>query len=80
MLFTVELEKSIEHGVEEFEVQLWLDKDGLKELLLELSHLQEHCDQRHLFTDSWGNGPLTENKYIQTNILVNHLRITLIEG
>jgi hypothetical protein len=78
MLFTVEL-RDVD-VTERIEVEINLDKQGLDDLLRQLTLLREGGDHVHFFTNSWGAGPLTEKKIDDKNVLCNHLRITLLEN
>ena len=61
------------------EVEIYLDREGLADLLQQLGHLNEPGDHVHLMTATWGGLPLTKQKAVPENTLVNHLRVTLAE-
>lgn len=60
------------------EVEMYLDCDGLRELLNQLSCLKKRGDHLHFFTEQWGDGSLTSCLQGKNNTLVNHLRITMV--
>lgn len=55
MLLTVEKEK-----LDQGEVAICFDAEGLEFLIEELSKLREKRDHRHLMTPSWSGNELTE--------------------
>jgi hypothetical protein len=60
------------------EVEIYLDQQGLQDLLTQLGFLKSHGDHMHLFTECWGGCPLTEVKQGRSNVLIHHLRITYL--
>jgi hypothetical protein len=75
MIFTVEI-KSVEQP-DRCEVELYLDREALDDLIKQLTFLKSVGDHAHFFTPSWGGAPLSESKQQEENTLVNHLRITV---
>ena len=75
MTFTVEI-KGVQQP-DRCEVELYLDREAIEDLIKQLSFLKSKGDHAHFFTPSWGGTPLTELKQKEENTLVNHLRITL---
>jgi Immunity protein 32 len=75
MTFTVEI-KSVDQP-DRCEVELYLDREAVEDLIKQLSFLKSKGDHAHFFTPSWGGMPLTEGKQQEENTLVNHLRITV---
>ena len=75
MTFTVEI-KAVDQP-DRCEVEIYLDREAIDDLINQLSFLKAKGDHAHFFTPSWGGTPLTEIKQKEENILINHLRITL---
>lgn len=74
MTFTAEIK-----GVQQpdcCEVELYLDREAIDDLMKQLSFLNSKGAHAHFFTASWGGAPLTELKQKEGNTLVNHFRIT----
>jgi hypothetical protein len=61
------------------EVELYLDKHALQDLLQQLSHLKNPGDHCHFMTPTWGGSELSEEPLIEGNAIVDHLRVTLVE-
>ena len=61
------------------EVELYLDKHALQDLLLQLSHLKNPGDHCHFMTPTWGGSELSEEPSVPSNTIADHLRITLVE-
>lgn len=76
MIFTVEI-KDVQQP-DRCEVELYLSRKAVEDLVKQLSFLHSKGDHAHFFTPSWGGAPLTELKQKGENTLVNHLRITLV--
>ena len=77
--FTVEI-RDIELWRErKLEVELYLDRNALQDLLLQLSHLKKPGDHCHFMTPTWGGGELSEEPSVEGNTIADHLRITLVE-
>jgi hypothetical protein len=76
MTFTVEV-KNIQQP-DRLELELYLDREALEDLLKQLTFLKAKGDHAHFFTASWGGMPLTELKQHEEHTLVNHLRVTLV--
>lgn len=76
MTFTVEI-KGIER-VDRCEVEIFMDKNALLKLLSDLSHLHQAGDHVHFFSEDWAGSELTTDRQRAGNILVNHLRLTLV--
>jgi hypothetical protein len=79
MIFTVEIKDVDKASQGMAKVEIFLDCQGLQELVTQLGHLKTHGDHIHLLTESWGGGPLTEDKQVSANALVHHLRITYLQ-
>ncbi len=75
MLFTVELKDATSHKEGKTEVELYLDKEALEDLVKQLSFLKKEGDDLHFMTQSWGSGQLSEDKQNPTNTIINHLKI-----
>lgn len=77
--FTVEI-RDIELWQErKLEVELYLDRNALQDLLLQLGHLKEPGDHCHFMTPTWGGSELSEVPSVEGNTIADHLRITLVE-
>lgn len=78
MLFTVEIKGA--EKTDQCEVEIYLDREALADLLKQLAFLNSEGDHAHFFTQSWGGNPLTDSAHVPGNVLVNHLRIELISS
>lgn len=76
MTFTVEITNILQH--DRCEVELYLSRDALSDLIQQLLFLKDEGDHAHFFTESWGGLPLTTVNQGSHTTLVNHLRITLV--
>ena len=79
MYFSVEIKSADEIYQGKAEVEIYIDRESMEDLLLQLSFLKEIGDHAHFMTPSWGGGELAENGYVSGNKNVNHMRITLVE-
>jgi len=80
MIFSVEVKAADQLQQEPSEVEIYLDEEGLDFLLSQLAFLkQKKTDHIHLMTPSWGGDELTEDRQNPSNLLVHHLRITVLE-
>lgn len=75
MLFTIEIKGKQEN---DSEVEIYLDDEGIQLLLNRLELLKTEKGHDHFMTEAWAGNELTEKKVVPSNILVNHLRITII--
>ena len=78
MRFSVEVRDIAQHEEQKTEVEIYLDKEGLEDLLRQLGFLKNPGDHCHFMTPAWGGHELTEDKSDAGNVLINHLRITLV--
>lgn len=76
MIFTVEV-KNIELP-DRCEVELYLSREALNDLVQQLSFLKAEGDHAHFLTETWGGLPLTKVQQGKDTTLVNHMRITLV--
>ena len=76
MIFTVEINDV--QRPDRCEVEFYLDDEAIRDLIKQLSMFRSKGDHAHFFTSSWGGNPLTDVKHKESNVLVNHLRITLV--
>ena len=60
------------------ELAIFCDAKGLDTLVGQLKILQKLQGHVHLMTPSWGGQELTENKQGAENLLIHHLRVTLV--
>lgn len=59
-----------------FEVEIFCNKEGLKKLISELQNLGEN-DHVHLSTPSWGGNELDESINGNGNVKINHIVISV---
>ncbi len=77
-MFTVEV-RDIEGYKEKLsEVELYIDKEGLSDLIRQLSFLQQKGDHSHFMTPAWGGSELSAQGQGGDTTIINHLRITLV--
>jgi hypothetical protein len=79
MMFTVELKDSDKLKAGEAELELYLDRAALDDLVQQLSFLRVPGDHAHFMTPSWGGHELAEGVKRRGNTILHHLRISLIE-
>lgn len=71
----------LENGDFSEEVEIYLDREGLNDLIARLSLIKDgKTEHIHLMTESWGLGDLSENKEKENNLLAHHLKIILTDG
>lgn len=78
MLLTVEHKLGSNGRLDQAEVEIYCDKDGLDLLLHELAILKEKGGHVHLMSPSWAGNELTEQKQGEQNALINHLCVMLV--
>ena len=79
MKFTVEA-RDIESWQErKLEIEIYLDKNSLTDLIQQLTHLKNPGDHCHFMTPTWGGSELSEEPVIDNNVIADHLRVTLGE-
>lgn len=78
MEFTVEIKAAGEIAGGGSEVELFLDAEAMADLVQQLAYLKQPGDHAHFMTPSWGGNSLTEDGQREGNVLVHHLRITLV--
>ena len=61
------------------EVEIYLDRGALEELVQQLQHLKEPGDHCHFMTPTWGGKELQDEPHIQGNVIADHMKITLVE-
>ena len=79
MVFTVEIRDIGLWREGKLEVEIYLDKNALQDLLLRLSQLKTTGDHCHFMAPAWGGNELSEKPMIHGNVIANHLKITLVE-
>jgi hypothetical protein len=79
MTFTIEIVDSSELAEGKAELELCLDQGALRDLITQLSFLKNAGDHAHFMTPAWGGTELTEEPQLANSILLNHLRITLVD-
>ncbi|WP_133493085.1 Imm32 family immunity protein [Alcanivorax sp. 24] len=79
MYFSVEVKSADQISEGKSEVEIYINKESLEDLLLQLSFLKEAGDHAHFMSPSWGAGELSENPYVKKNQAINHLKITLVD-
>jgi len=60
------------------ELNIICDEDGIELLIDKLSKLKKNGGHTHLMTPSWAGDELTEDRYSENAVLVNHVRIVLM--
>jgi len=60
------------------ELDIICDEDGIELLIDKLSKLKKNGGHAHLMTPSWAGDELTEDRYSDNSVLVNHVRIVLM--
>ncbi|MCW5958621.1 MAG: immunity protein 32 [Pyrinomonadaceae bacterium] len=71
----------LENGDFSEEVEIYLDREGLNDLIARLSLIKDgKTEHIHLMSESWGLGDLSENKEKENNLLAHHLKIILTDG
>jgi len=60
------------------ELDIICDEDGIELLIDKLSRLKKNGGHTHLKTPSWAGDELTEDRYSENAVLVNHVRIVLM--
>ncbi len=77
-MLTVEI-GSQEDGTRSQEVEIYFDQEGLDYLFARLSHIVDgKTDHVSLMSQSWGLGDLDEEPHRDSNIIMHHLRMTLM--
>lgn len=61
-------------------IEINADKEGIDYLIKLLTDLKKNGDHFHMMTPTWGMDDLSENKYHEKSVLVNHLEIIRNEG
>jgi hypothetical protein len=74
--FEIKDANKISEGI--FEVQIYCDLEGVKELQRQLDFLLRGETHLHLATPSWAGWELDEKVLGDGNTLVNQVRITLV--
>jgi hypothetical protein len=76
--FTVEIRDADQVERRGAQVEIYIDRASLEELLRDLRRLAEPGDHAHFMTPSWGGDMLSETPQVSTNAIVDHLKITLV--
>jgi hypothetical protein len=79
MTFSVEIRDIDAWRERKLEVEIYLDRESLSDLVRQLGGLRSAGDHCHFMTPTWGRHELTEERQSQANVLADHLRITLVE-
>ncbi len=59
------------------ELEIYLDKDGLDDLLAQLQFLKDNrTDHLHLMSETWGLGDLDDQPWVAVNVPLRHVRIS----
>ena len=72
MLLSVEYQQPLE------ELDIICDSAGLDALINHLCQLKQHGGHLHLMTPSWAGTELTEIRFNETALLINHVRIAFL--
>ena len=78
MSLSVEIKDIARHFENAAEVEVYLDKKGLEDLLNQLSRLKKEGDHLHFMSPAWGGHELTDKPYVEGNVVMPHLRITYL--
>jgi hypothetical protein len=78
MVLTVEHKIGTDHKLDEAEVEIYCDPEGLDVLLRKLTLLKARGGHTHLMSSSWAGSELTEQKQGESTTLINHLCVILI--
>ncbi|MCG8458518.1 MAG: Imm32 family immunity protein [Holophagales bacterium] len=79
MTFTVEIKDHDKLDTGAAELEIFLDRDALADLVKQLSFLEAPGDHAHFMTPAWGGNELSEEVRRRGNSILHHLRISLIE-
>lgn len=79
MVFSVEVRDVDLWREGKLEVEIYLDKSALQDLLFQLNQLETAGDHCHFMAPAWGGNELSETPMIEGNVIANHLKITLVE-
>lgn len=60
------------------EVEVYLDKEGLEDLLKQLSFLKKEGDHLHFMSPAWGGHELTDKPFGEGNVGMPHPGITYL--
>ena len=61
------------------EMEIYLDKDGLAELLAQLKLLSDgKTDHFHMMAESWGGDQLRETPIQRTSMAMKHVKVKLV--
>lgn len=72
-MFTVQLKDADQVGSQQ--VEIYLDEEGLRDLLAQLSFLRQAGDHAHFFTEEWGGLPLDSTPIGDDAVIVNQMLI-----
>ena len=68
---------SVELVANRDEVEIYLDNEGIDDLIMQLRFLKKPGDHVHFFTKEWGGEPLSSETHLPENKTIHHLRIVL---
>lgn len=71
---------TVEYDEREEELDVVCDPDGLDKLIKELNKLRTNGGHIHLMTPSWAGNELTEERQTPNNLLINHMRVVLVNN
>jgi len=69
---------SVEYQADQEELDIVCDDSGLELLIAKLTKLKQNGGHTHLMTPSWAGDELTEDRHTEKGVLVNHVRIVLM--
>jgi len=79
-MFTTQLRKGAATDLTEAEVEIYLDDENLRFLIIRLQALRKKSkDHMHFMTESWGEGSLSETLVGEDVVLINHLKIAKMD-
>jgi hypothetical protein len=73
-LLTFEINDTLES------IEIFADKQGIKELIRWLELVLKTQDHQHLMTPEWGGDELSSTLQGQSNRLINHVKIIPVEA
>ncbi len=79
MTISVEIENPEQTQESGHIVHIFLDRDGIEQLILDLQGLSrgKQWDSIRLFSSSWGNGELSEERHLKETSTTHFLRVWL---
>jgi hypothetical protein len=70
---------TVEYQPQQEELDIVCDVAGLELLITKLNQLKQNGGHTHLMTPAWAGDELTEERQTETGMLVNHVRLVLLD-